>query len=142
MTSVVVVSKKILTFRGVNKECLQTVFFGQRKADLFTVVLGEGDGVALWFSQLLLPFHLNARSKMNMSEDLAFVRYVGIAPHIDSGDNVLSCLCLRWAADNEIYHKDSEGVPTAGVFKVEEWYGVVCFISISSVHHILTPNNC
>lgn len=58
-------------------------------------------------------------------------------------DNVklfLSCLWLRWETDDKIYHTVDSNLGGDDIIDVGEWYGVVPFSSIGSVHHIVRSN--
>lgn len=129
--------KEDITFSGSVQEVFPDGSFGRSKAHRFTVALVESDGGPFLFDQLLLLFHLNTRSKLKMSGELAFVRYFQIMPSIDNVHRVFHCLCFRWATDDETDYSLCECVSAADCIEVGGRYGVARFSSERSVLHIV-----
>lgn len=136
--------KGVIKLNNPNLEILQRVYadhcFGPSKAKRFSVTLVEGEENAFWFAQVQLLFHLNTRTNDRMSGEFAFVRYFEITPPIDNVDRVLNCLCLRWATGDECDRTITPDLQADDTMKVGEWYGVIPFSSITSVHHIVRSN--
>lgn len=80
--------------------------------------------------------------KMRMFGEFAFALYFEVAPSIDSMNRDLNCHCLMWATGDKIDHSISENVPAADFIVVREWYEVLPFCSIRSVHHSVRSNYC
>lgn len=134
--------KKDVQFLASVQRVYADVAFGPSKAERFSVVLVESDGGDFWFSRVMLLFHLRTRSKTEMSGEFALIQYFEITSPIDSVDRVLRCLCLRWATDDEVDLTVNENLSSADIIEVGEWYGVVPFSSVRSVHHIVRSNYC
>ena len=120
---------------------LQRVFadpsFGPGKVNRFSAISIRGDNESVWFAKVLLLFRMKIPS--TEEQQLAFVQYFEVTSPIDGVDDTLNCVCLRWATDDG---KDySTTVPTSPRIEVGEWYGIIPFSSISSVHHIVRGNH-
>lgn len=89
---------------------------------------------------MLLLFHPNTRTNDRMSGEFVFVRYVEITSTIDSVDLCLNCPCLGWATDDETDHSVTQSLSGAGVTEAGDWYCVVSFRSIISLHVIVRSN--
>lgn len=74
------------------------------------------------------------------SGEIVFTRYFEIAPSIDNGDNVMNCLCFRWAIGDESDHIVTLNLQADNTIYVGEWYGIIPFSSIRPVPHFGTPN--
>lgn len=70
-----------------------------------------------------------------MSGNTSFIHYFEIAPRIENMFRVLNSLSLLWAADHEVDYSVTQNGSGDGVVKAEEWYGVVPFRYVRSVHH-------
>lgn len=56
---------------------------------------------------------------------------------VDGADRVPNCICLRFATDGEVVHYVDFNLSTSGIIESKEWYGLVLFSSIMSVHPIV-----
>jgi len=129
------------------QSCLQyrqriygTTSFGPTKASRFSYVLmkGEQDGQEeLWVAKVLCLFHISIGGRR---EECAFVQYMQCTPPVDEVDDLLRCVCLRWATDDGIDHTvlpvPSRGRPVV----VGEWYGIEPMQSILGTVHVLRSN--
>lgn len=56
---------------------------------------------------------------------------------MDMLDRVQIRICSRWAADNELDHSVDTSFPLPGSIEDGAWNGLVRFLSIMWVHHIV-----
>jgi len=110
--------------------------FGPSKKDMFSVVLIKSDVGTYWFGRVLVLFHL--RHGDSLQEECAFVQYFDITPPMDEVDKSLRCICLRWSTDDGKDHSLRD--PSTATIEAGEWYGIIPFRSIVSVHHIVRSN--
>lgn len=83
---------------------------------------------------------MKSKENSDSEEELSFLQYLKVPPPIDEMDREIHWLPRTWAKDNEIYHFICLHQSYCSLLDAVEWYGVVPFSSIVSVHHILRAN--
>ena len=108
----------------------------------FVVVKGmeAGDIPVLWVGQVILLFHLH-HPFLSKPKQYVFVQFMEVTQPLSKIDEVLGCVCLRWATGDKIDHtipdvnsRQPEHIETA------EWYGLLPFESILGTVNVLRSN--
>lgn len=123
--------------RSTCRSCLWPI-----KSKRCSVVMLKGRESAFRLAQEPLSFRLSTCTDEQMLRKFAFTVKFEITSCFGNVDRVSNCFCLRWAANEEIFHSAPYTISDAGVAEAGDGYGVVFFISVVSVHHIVRWNHC
>lgn len=113
---------------------------GWSKVKCFRFIFAERDHKSFRFCQDFLFFHAARQKNENGLGAFAIDEYLEITQPFKNIDMVLNCICLRGASDNEVDRKPGAYQYSEEHIEVGWWYRVVPFLSIRSVHQILTSN--
>ena len=114
----------------------------QARKQSFVVMKGvEEDNLdTLWVGHVLLLFHLKGITN-HPAKEYAFVQFMEVTSCLTKVDEVLGCVCLRWATDDNIDHTlDPSTHIRAGHIETAEWYGLVPFDSLIGTVQVLRAN--
>lgn len=138
------ISKRIIRSDIQTSNKHQTVFahtrFGPSKVKRFSVVLVSAEDVVYWFEQGLFLFKLNVPDDNAWTEVYTFVQHFDITIPIDEIDNVLNCVCLRWATRDEFGYTINFKSSSQNKVEIGEWYGLVPLASVILGFHIFQSN--
>jgi len=117
-----------------------TLRFGPTKKKHFSYVLmkGEQEGrTELWIAKVVALFHMSCHGR---KQELAFVQFMQCTPPLDHVDDILQCVCLRWATEDGVDHTVTP-VPTRGrPVLAGDWYGIEPVQSILGTVHVVRSN--
>jgi len=114
----------------------------QARKQSFVVMKGveEDDLDAFWVGHVLLLFHLDGIPH-HPAKQYAFVQFMEVTECSTTVDEVLGCVCLRWATEDNIDHTlDPSAHIRAGHIETAEWYGLVPFDSLVGTVQVLRAN--
>lgn len=114
--------------------------FGPTEAQRVNVKLVEGDDVSYWLAQLRLLFNISNHSDQHDAHEFGFVQYFDLTPLMNKLDRILNCICLRWAANDEMDYFFDFIFSLSDFIEAGEGCSLVSFLSILSIHHIVKSN--
>lgn len=123
---------------------MQKVFadgaFDSTKCLWFNIVPVQGEGNLYWFAQTLLYFHVNLHGPNSEETEFVFLQYFDVTFPVDEIDKELYCVCLQRATDAGLDHSINFKTDNTKMIEAGEWYELVTFSSIVSVHYIVRSN--
>lgn len=114
--------------------------FGPTKAQKLKVLSVDWDENSCQFARVLLLFHSSTHATLQVGQEFPFSRYFGLTPLVDNVGKRLDCVCLGWAAENEIVHSADFSFSLPDTIGAGEWYRLFPFSSIMSSHDVVRSN--
>lgn len=114
--------------------------FGPLQLRSSSVFLKRGDEIFYWIAQVLLLVYVKSDNVAESGAELALVQYFEVAPPEDEIDRGLNCGIFNCESEDKMNHSINFNPRHSGMVEAGEWYVVVPFPSIVSVHDISLAN--
>lgn len=118
---------KDLQFQNYVQRVFAHSAFGPTSIKQFSIELVEGDKQQYYFAEILLLLHIGTTEVKDNQQEFFFVDYYEITAPLDKIDEVLICICLKRATDNETDHSSHFDSSQCDRIEVGEWETPVFF---------------